>query len=223
MEKRKIAIIFLALVALAGLCYVLWGFWLGFLGLSLVYTALAVAIVYLLARHYDADFKEYLKNNNTLFFVLLGASAVTFVIACFHFGPAVLLPEKFPTPEQRGVGSDMLNHLLYGKNAPAKSVPTEPLPWATGTWFWWKALGLYALLTFAYFWFAFWDEASHAVHAIVDLVRRRRREEHSGQTDSHDDHDGEPSFSKLLKVEFLAEIVVEFVKFFIAKRKENRS
>ena len=215
----------------------IWGlmFTLGFLGLTVLYIAIAVCITFGIAKHNNKDFQGYLENNNTWFFVLLGASAVTFVIACFNFGPAVLLPENLPTKEQRSVATDIFNHLLYGKGAPTKSVPTESLPWATGTWFWWKALGLYCLLTFGYFWFAFWDEASHAIHAVTNFIHTRKEAHRSdggksattgqsaktgtGQQNQGDHHDHAPSFGELLKVEFIAEIVVEFVKKFLERRR----
>ena len=123
------------------------------------------------------------RNNNTWFFVLLGATAVTFVIACFNFGPAVLLPEGFPTPGQRGMVKDVFHHLLYGQDAPVKSIPTEPLPWATGTWFWWKAFFLCALITFAYFWYAFHDEAQGVIKNLGDFIKK------GDKGDAHDEHD----------------------------------
>jgi hypothetical protein len=197
-------------------------FTLGFIGLTILYVAIAICITYGIAKHNDVDPVEYLENNNTWFFVLVGASAVTFVIACFNFGPAVLLPENFPTTGQRSVVNDVFNHLLYGKNAPAKSVPTEPLPWATGTWFWWKAFGLYVMFTIAYIPFAFWDEVKHVFDEVRELLRKRRetRKESSQTSGGHDGekHDvHEPSFKRLLGVEFTAETVMEIGKLIIAK------
>lgn len=209
-----------------------WGlmFALGFLVLTIVYIVIAICVIYGVAMYYEIDLMECLGNNNTWFFVLLGASAVTFVIACFNFGPAVLLPESFPTTGQRSVVTNVFNHLLYGKGAPSKSVPTNPLPWATGTWFWWKAWGLYSLLTFGYFWFAFWDETSHAFHAMVKFINKRRvaHRPQPGQppvtNPGGHGHGPEPtghSFGELLKVEFLVEIVSEFFKAFMTRRRRT--
>jgi len=229
----------ITLVGLVGLLgWVLWGFWLEFFLVSAVYTALAVGIIWVLAWYYNADFQGYLRNNNTWFYVLLGASVITLVIACFNFGPAVLLPEKFPTPEQRGVVGNIFNHLLYGKGAPTKSVPTEPLPWATGTWFWWKAWGLYCFLTFGYFFFAFWDEASHAFHATANFIRERREEHRQkeeqkrrqpapggkekdkpNQPEQHD-HEGSSGL-KIFSFSFLAEILGSFVVEFLEHRRRG--
>ena len=151
--KKQLTIGVIGAVVLAGVCYILWGFWIQFILLTLVYFGIALGIIFLTARYYDEHapenaphFEGYLHDNNTWFFTGVGAIAVTFAIACFHFGPAVLLPEKFPTPEQRSVVGNVLNHLLHGNSALEKTIPTEPLPWAKGTWFWWKATMLFLLL-----------------------------------------------------------------------------
>jgi hypothetical protein len=178
----RLAIVITSVLAIGATIYFGWGtLWLEFVGLSLLYLIVASAIIYATAMYYHAEPEEYFRDNNTWFLVLVGATALTFVIACFNFGPAVLLPEKVPTPEQRGWVSNTLNHLWLGKNAPPVKLPTKPLPWATGTWFWWKATLIFFLLTFGYFWFAFWDEATHAVHFVVRLVHERWEEHRARQ------------------------------------------
>ena len=152
-------------------------FYIQLIGLILVYLVIGAVITCLIARYYNKNPWEYLGNNNTWWFVGVGACAVTFLIACFNFGPALLLPENLPTPEQRDGLGNFFNHLIHGKNAPVESVPTKPLPWATGTWFWWKAFLFYCLLTFVYFWFAFWDEGAAAIRKIKELISRHHDEE----------------------------------------------
>jgi hypothetical protein len=216
-----------AVVVLALVVYFMWGFWLGFAALTIVYALLAAIIVYVIARYYGHGVNEYWEDNNTLFFVLLGATAVTFVIACFNFGPAILLPENLPTPEQRGWLANFANHLWLGKHAPAVTVPTDPLPWTTGTWFWWKATGVFALLTFGYFWFAFWDEATHAIHFVADLIRQRLAHRAGGpaagaagrtqQAAGDEHHHGWEVFT----FAFLAEIIGSFLMEFWEHRRRR--
>jgi hypothetical protein len=130
----------------------------------------------LVARYYNKSPWDFLGNNNTWFYVLLFATAITFVIACFNFGPAILLPENVPSQEQRGGLGYFFNHLLHGTNAPARSVPTNPLPWATGTWFWWKAFLVYFFFMIAYFPFAFWDEVGNFYKGVKTLIKRHHDE-----------------------------------------------
>lgn len=199
--------------------------------LTVVYFAIGAGVACLIAKYYDMEPGGLLKNNNTWWFVGVGATVITFVIACFNFGPALLLPEKIPTPEQRGTVGDFLNHLLHGKNAPAKSVPAESLPWATGTWFWWKAVLWFFFITGFYTFFAFWDELSSACRGVANLIRERRRQKEEeerhhpppgpGATPASGGSGPHPtghSFGELLKVEFIVEIVTEFFKHFIRRR-----
>ncbi len=233
------------LIVVASVCWLLFGFWLQFVGLSIAYGIVACGIVYVTEKYYiskTAKLKkservnqwDYFKDNNTWWFVLVGCTALTFVIALFHFGAAVLLPEHLPTPEQRGGISYFFDHLWSGKNAPPRSVPTEPLPWATGTWFWWKAFGVYLLLTIGYFPIAFWDEFSHAwnetgkfIHERWDEHKRREEEEaeerrlHPQQPGANQPprSNGGRHFADILKAEFIVEIASEFFKYFMEKRR----
>jgi hypothetical protein len=153
------------------MCWLLWGFWLAFIGLTILYAIVAVGIIYLVAKYYAGKrnppfetkvvFLEYARDNNTWFWALLGATALTFLIATQNFGPAVLLPENTPTPEQRATASDIFDHIMHGNNAKPQA-KQGPLPWATGTWFWWKAWPLFFLAMVGYGIFAFSDELSHA-------------------------------------------------------------
>ncbi|OGI76211.1 hypothetical protein A3C67_03275 [Candidatus Nomurabacteria bacterium RIFCSPHIGHO2_02_FULL_42_19] len=232
---------------LAGIVYLSWGsFWLGFIALTFVYAVVGFGAIRLTAWFNHADWEDYLRDNNTYFFVGVGMFAVTLVIACFNFGPALLLPENFPTAKQRGWMSNVLSHLWEGKNAPTATVPTKPLPWATGTWFWWKATLVYFLLTFGYFWIAFWDEASHAVRAGASFIRRwreRERPQHQaaapqqqghqpaagGRRQQHGQpenpehqgqHHGRPGGMGIwIVVEFLSELTAEVITHFFARRR----
>lgn len=178
---------------LAAIIWFTWGFWLGFAVLTFVYLVIAGGIIYALESYYDREHGEYFRDNNTWFFVGVGAFAVTFVIACFNFGPALLLPENLPTKEQRGFLDNVFNHLLYGKFAPAKTIPTDPLPWTTGTWFWWKAFGIYFFFTFFYAWYAFSDEIAGAFRAVVNRRRSETRRRHTGPATGHTEEDTDPS------------------------------
>jgi hypothetical protein len=213
-------------------------FWIKLLGLTALYVVVGLGVIFMVALYYGrkrkADHKElfkgYLWNNNTWFFWGLGVCAITFVFACFNFGPAVLLPEDFPKKEQRGVIGNVFNHLIHGKNAPAKVVPTEPLPWARGSWFWWKAELFYCLLTFGYFWFAFWDEATTACKNIAVFIKKwweehKEKKKHEAEhKDGKDGHRGGHSpgptghsFTELFKAGLLAEILVELLGIFIKR------
>jgi len=241
--QRTTVLIGVAFVALlAGIVYLLWGFWLGFIGLTLVYLTIGAVIAVLIARYYGREPMEYLRNNNTWFFVLLGATAITFVIAWFNFGPAVLLPENFPTPKQRGAVADFLSHLWRGKNAPAPEVPTDPLPWATGTWFWWKAGWLLLFFTIAYSFYAFSDEIGEAWRTTTELFRRRREEhdamrrrqahapapQQQGQRGrgQQQGQQAAPAVEHLgtwdfVRLQFIVEMVVEFLSTLWRQRRRN--
>lgn len=233
---RKYAIGGVITLVVGLLTYILWGFWLAFIGLSIIYLAISLGITWLTARYYelksrrkDKDvwtrFMKYLNDNNTWFFVGVGAFAITFVIACFNFGPALLLPENSPTPEQRSTTTNFLNHLLHGKNAVEQEPPTTPLPWATGTWFWWKATGLYLILTFGYSFFAFWDEAKAAFHKRKKYLEEKRLTETTSPSTptTPPSTTSEPeakkhSFAGRLLVEFFAEIMAEFLVHGVARK-----
>ncbi len=209
--------------------YILWGVVVQFILWTIVCLIIASGIITTVENYYRVPRGTYFRDNNTWFYVGVGAFAVTFVIACFNFGPALLLPEQYPTPRQRSVVSNVLSHLLYGKNAEPSSTPTDPLPWATGTWFWWKATLLYFFLTFGYFWFAFWDEANYGIHAVVEFVRQRREihanEEHGhGENRPHQQHGGgnrghHTSLWDLITAEFVVEMFFKFANQFMARRR----
>ena len=174
---------FLLIVAvLAGLIYVVLGlFWLAFIGLTMLYTSIATVVLLVIASYYHKKkertykaFRRYLRNNNTWFWVLCWACALTFVVACFHFGPALALPTSKATGTVYHDATYVFQHILFGNKAASMGLepPTDNLPWNTGTWFWWKALGLYILLTFAYIPFAFYDEAVATFHFIKEEIRK---------------------------------------------------
>ena len=169
-------------------------FWLSFIGLSVVYVDIFLLIIWGIMTYYDGgNYHDYLWNkdynsNNNWFYALIGATIVTFVIALFNFGPAVMLPSGPPLPKHWGDAGNVLQHILYGNDAtkmgmkPVKDI----LPWATGTWFWWKAFGLYILLTIGYIPFAFYDEVVATYHFIKEEIRKhhdaalaKKRVEHS--------------------------------------------
>ena len=151
-------------------------FWLKFIGLTAIYVTAAIGIMYLIAKKNNTEIWKYLGNNNTPLYVGFGAIAITFIIACFNWGPAVLLPENFPTPAQRAGFQDILNHLWSKTPQPPTKIPTEPLPWATGTWFWWKAEFVFILITIAYIPFGLWDEALGAIRKVSEIIKRRHDE-----------------------------------------------
>lgn len=226
-NKVKVALVVLAF-ALLGLGWAIFGFLftLGFLLLTVAYTVTAYAVACVIAWWYDEQVSTYAKNNNTYFFLGCGMTAITFVIALFNFGPAILLPETTPSLETRGTLNYFFSHLWLGKGA-TSTTPTNPLPWATGTWFWWKAFVLYFILTLGYIPIAFWDEVNYAFTKVVELIRNRHLPTPGlpGQTPApagghtHGPTATGHSFSELLKVEFIVEIVTEFLKYFWERRR----
>lgn len=219
-------------VALFGLGWAMFGllFTLGFLLLSGAYTAIAVAVAMVIAWWYVMKMEEVWENNNTYLYILAGATAITFVIALFNFGPALLLPEATPSPETRRIFSYFFSHLWLGKNATPTETPTNPLPWATGTWFWWKAFFLYFILTLGYIPVAFWDEVNYAFAKTAEFIKEKTK------PDPHHPHPGQPgqpatapaaghapggghSFGEQLKLELIVEGFFQFVKYFLEKRR----
>ncbi len=206
-------------------------FFLMFVLLTAVYTGIAVGIIILVAKYYDKPPKEYLGNNNTWFFVLAAATAITFLVALFNWGPAVLLPEDIPNPEQRATLTNFVSQMWDGT---AAEPVTNPLPWTTGTWFWWKAWPLYFLLTFGYFFFAFSDEASYAWEKVREFVReeweeRKRRAATApppppgGTTTATAGAHHRMSFMEFAQWDLVMEIVIKFATLFWEKFKTNRA
>lgn len=268
---------------LAMFSFAIWGalFSLAFVGLTLLYSVVAVGVIFALAQYYkntgetsnkkceevrlsnnvtleryrpgkyygqvfpgvnkptkkeNGKFVDYLRNNNTWFFVLLGICVVTFVIALFHFGPALLLPEDFPSSEQRGTLTNLVNHLLFGKHAAEKITPTDPLPWATGTWFWWRAFWLYLFLFGFYTPFAWWDEWCHACRGAKAFIKkweeqellRKRRQAQQPATPAAGTSatppaatNGKLTFTEFLRWDLLVELALEFGKLFFEKKRAN--
>ena len=207
-------------------------------------------------------FRKYIVNNNWPMYFGTAAIIITFVIALFHWGPALLLPERHPTQKQRDVTSSVFRHVIFGTNAPAKSVVekpmpprvtkkwwffgrsvtntppapkivtiTEPLPWATGTWFWWKAEGLFILLLLMYVPFGLHDELHNFVKGVGRIIKEHR--------DKKDGHGPKPtgghgsgttsggpatprarvSFWEMLSVELVGEVLAEFATHFFRNRR----
>jgi hypothetical protein len=80
-------------------------------------------------------------NNNVPFYLGAVGTVVTLFLWVVVPTPAILLPDNFPTPEQRGNMGKYIHEYLHGTNAPAKSVHLEPLPVITITkkyWLWGK-------------------------------------------------------------------------------------
>ena len=177
------------------------------------------------------------KARNITFWVVLIATLVTLVIACCNWGPAVLLPENYPTPEQRGVASNIFNHLLVGTDAPSDvPTPATPLPWATGTWFWWKMEGILFLL----FCIVSWDHLLHGLRGAMSVVQRHIEEEHSRReaaahhaarrrVGNHEEgaeepaaHGGHrPGFWEVFSFGLLVEIMGEFIVHFMEHRRRG--
>jgi hypothetical protein len=195
---RIIIIISIACVVVifAGLIYILWGFWLEFIGLSIVYVGIFLLIILGIRAYYKDNhwtYWDYLWNkkcdsNNNWFYLLMGATMITFVIALFHFGPALALPTNQATGVVYHDATNVLQHILFGNQAGKMGLepPSNILPWATGTWFWWKATGLYLLLTLLYFPFAFWDEGVAMIHFVKEEIQKhhdaalkKKRTEHA--------------------------------------------
>lgn len=160
-------------------------------------------------------------NNNHPFWFLLVATILTGIIALFNWGPALLLPD-YPTPEQRGWVATTWEFLLKGNNSKPVETPTTPLPWTSGTWFWWKAVFLYGLLTFFYSFYAFHDEVMRGYQRGKEKAKAREQ----GNTNPATSHTAQPvnqngapkGFGARLLVEFLAEIAAEFVVKFVANK-----
>lgn len=226
MDKKIVAIIGGSVILLGVMIYLLWGFFLGFLLLSVVYAFIGIALIY----RFTDDPDKNLRDNNTPFWIGLCAVGITFLIACFNFGPALLLPENLPTPEQRSTVSNFVAHMVHGKNAVDQApLPAKPLPWATGTWFWWKATFLFFWLTFAYAFIAFWDEAVEAFKKHKERKEREARNEAAhppaphatphATTTASDPGEKRPGFGGRLVVEFLAELMAEFVVKWVSHRR----
>ena len=197
------------------------GFWFELFGLTIAYAIVAMLAIKLIAKFNSREASDYLKDINTPALIGIVMCVITFVIACFNFGPALWLPKNFPTKPQRGVISYLFNHLLYGKNAPPASSPTTPLPWTTGTWFWWKALVFYLVTTVAYIIFVFPED----IKEIYREAKKRHEEKtdekltkkNAKETKPHED--GAPSFGRLLEVEFIAEVAIDIFRFLFEKFK----
>ena len=148
----------------------------------------------LVAKVRGKTVKEYVKNEDTWFWVFLGATLVTLGIACFNWGPAVLLPEDFPKSETRQGVKNFFSNLWTGEDA--KAVEATP-PWAKGTWFWWVAFLLYLPFTALYGCWAFSDN----IIKLAANYRRRKRErekremEHE-EEDEHEEEGGKKAKSK---------------------------
>lgn len=153
-------------------------FLLKLLGLILVCIVVGVTVLYLVAKLKERDpwvfiFGENAENRWTKVFVV--QLVAIFIIMCFNRGPALWLPEKHPTPQQRSWVAAELKQIWYGTNVPASKGapleildPTKPLPWRHGTWFWWLA---FAVLLPSWVVFGCW-----AYHDDVIRIAEKRRE-----------------------------------------------
>ncbi len=213
-------------------------FWVKFTWLTVKYIAVAVGFMCLLALYYSRKpieggdrrtWREHfwgtVWNNNTWWVVGVGMFLTNLMITLYNeFGPALWLPENFPNPEQRAWFQDILNHLWSKTPQPKTPIPTDLLPWATGTWFGWKATGLYLLFAIGDFPFAFWDKWCHAwtktgefIHQCLKDLKEmeERRRQHPPPTPSTAGGTQaavtETSGFKIFSWSFLAEIVGGFV------------
>lgn len=178
MNWRTLGLVALGLAIAAGLIWVaivLFGFWAGFVFLTLAYLALAAGIIVLLARIWDYDPAEIAENNNTWFFTALGMAVITSVTAWFVWGPPLLLPSDWPEAETLTKAKDVGNHILFGNTAKPVE-PVKALPWLGGTWFFWKAAFLYWLLTVVLIPICFWDEFQAGIRGLREGRERRRQE-----------------------------------------------
>ncbi len=149
------------------------GFWGQFVLLTLGYLAIAAGIITILARRWDCDAADIAADNNTWFFAVLGMAIATSVTAWFVWGPALLLPSDWPRAETLTKVKDVGNHILFGKTAKPVD-PVNSLPWAGGTWFFWKAALLYWLILFILIPVSFYDELEEAMRAAGAVWRRHR-------------------------------------------------
>jgi len=170
-------------------------FWFGFLGLTVVYGLIGVGIIFLIARVRGTEPRVYLEDEDTYFWILLGAMFMTCMIALYNWGPALLLPENTPNMETRSTANGIIHNILFGRDSLRQDAVTEPLPWARGTWFWHKAALTYVLLTAMYGVSAFKDEVSNGLIGLADFIKARRRRARVGgrHEEGHEEGDIPPS------------------------------
>ena len=108
--KKQLTIGVIGAVVLAGVCYILWGFGIEFILLTLVYFGIALGIIFLTARYYDEHapenaphFEGYLHDNNTWFFTGVGAIAVTFAIPALSLWAGSFAAGRVPRHRNREV------------------------------------------------------------------------------------------------------------------------
>jgi hypothetical protein len=114
--------------------------------------------------------------------------------------------------------------------------PAKPLPWAKGTWDWWKYTRIYFLIALGFLPFAVWDEFCHACIAtekfIAERIKKERekeeeRKKHSptpatgGQTVATDNKGGATIGFKIFSWSFLADAAGAFMFEFLDHRRKR--
>lgn len=171
-------------------------FLLKLLSLILVCVAIGGAVLFLVARLTRKDpwvyiFGRNAENQWAKVFVL--ELATIFIVACFNWGPALWLPEKHPTQEQRKSVSAELDYLWYGTNVPThKEAPLEildpakPLPWRHGSWFWW---GASMVLLPSCFIFVCWAYSDDVLRYAEKRRKEKREQEETDQPKGENKHE----------------------------------
>jgi hypothetical protein len=122
--------------------------------LSAAYAAIMLLVLAAAAKIKGEDVgvsvEEALRDNNTYFFLLFGATMITFIISLNNPGRPLVPDGILMIP---GVGW-VVGLVLFGKNLPAKEI--------LAGWFWMEAAFMYAILTVLYIPIAMHDEAEQA-------------------------------------------------------------
>jgi hypothetical protein len=162
------------------------------LGLLLIIVVAGGLLLWIVAKLKGTDPWAYISGENAenrWAWIFLLALGVIGVIACFNWGPALLLPEKHPTPKQREGIAKAIDFFWYGTNVPVATEapleildPNKPLSWRHGTWFWWKAFLLG--IPFVGIWFI-WAYHDDILKLIAEWKKRHREKM---EAEKHDDH-----------------------------------
>lgn len=124
--------------------------------------------------------------DNRRWFTLVGMTIVTFVIALDNPGAPALIESL------RNLPRDLLGESAFGQVWgeltyvwSGQKSPGGPRIEQGPGWFWWKAVGMYTLLTVIYFFPAFWDDLTHAVGEAMDIFRDHQDQERGRRRQNH--------------------------------------
>jgi predicted PurR-regulated permease PerM len=156
-----------------------------FLGLTIAYAAILVILMRYVIKWGWQEW-EYLAAMTilTLFIALANPGAPLLITGIRHL-PADVLSDT----TQQQIKSSWV-YFLHGNNPPEetsaaasaqprrfwertlkkapRATPLEP------TWFWWHAFLFYLLITFVYFFFAFWEELHAATKKAIEVLSKHR-------------------------------------------------